>query len=181
MDDLSEFGIKYMTDKAPIGTYHAYTIRYQQLFEPIRFNVRRVLEIGIERGASLQMWRDYFPYAEVHGLDIVDYRSTLAGLDRIHVHFGDAKDPAVLAELAKEEWDIVVDDGSHNLDDMRDTCLALYPSTRSVYVIEDVHLAWWGSQLEGSLLSLCGRPEKLISRTTDERAAYIYDKRAVAC
>lgn len=181
MDDLSIAALRYMTDKAPydgdLGTYHFYTPRYHELFAPIRESVRRVLEIGVQHGASLRMWRDYFYSADIYGIDI-DATSFLRDEPRITTLIGDATNPATLHDLASRgPWDIIIDDGSHNLDDMRDTCLALYPHTLSVYVIEDVHMEWWGPQLEAALRPMAGEPEKIISRTGAYAAAYVYDKR----
>ena len=60
---------KYDTDKT---THHTYGYVYDQLFptEVQRRAVRRVLEIGVYRGGSLRGWREWFPKAEIHGLDI---------------------------------------------------------------------------------------------------------------
>lgn len=182
MDDLSKFALRYMTDKAPYegssGVYHFYTVRYHEILSPIRERVERVLEIGIQHGASLKMWRDYFPNAVIHGVDIEDCRLAVAAEPRIVAHVGDVGQPSVLVDLVVlGPFDLVVDDGSHDLAHMRDTCLALYPSTRSVYIIEDVHLVWFGPELRAVLHALAGEPEALVSRTDGNRAAFIFDKR----
>jgi hypothetical protein len=182
MDDLSRYALHYMTDKAPYdgesGVYHFYTLRYHELLSSIREQAQRVLEVGIERGASLKMWRDYFPNAVIHGVDIADCREALDGEPRIAVHIGDVGSPVVRASLiAAGPFDVVIDDGSHELVHMRDTCLSLYPVTRWLYIIEDVHLEWFGAELQASVSGMAGRPEVLVSRTDGKRAAFIYDKR----
>ncbi len=35
-------------------------------------NAKRILEIGVKEGASIRMWQEYFPEAEIHGLDMFD-------------------------------------------------------------------------------------------------------------
>jgi hypothetical protein len=51
-------------------TTHKFDSTYEQKFHNIRYNIRNVLEIGIERGDSLELWLEYFPYATVYGIDI---------------------------------------------------------------------------------------------------------------
>ena len=69
--NLTEIGKLYGTDKVTQG----FTDVYQVRLEPLRFKVQKLLEVGVFFGASLQMWRDYFPNAHVLGLD------TFTGVD----------------------------------------------------------------------------------------------------
>ena len=48
---------------------HDYTSVYKMIFGPIRFDVTRVMELGISVGQSLQAWNDYFPNAEIIVVD----------------------------------------------------------------------------------------------------------------
>ena len=64
---LTKLGMKYGTDKA---THHGYTQHYNKRFESIRMDVKNVLEVGTAKGASVQMWRDYFPNATIYTVDI---------------------------------------------------------------------------------------------------------------
>jgi len=43
---------------------------YTHHFEARRKEIKSVLEIGVQYGGSLKMWRDYFPNAQITGLDI---------------------------------------------------------------------------------------------------------------
>ena len=61
---LKSLGKHFDTDKV----HHGFLSIYADLFGA-REAVRHVLEIGVFRGASLQMWRDYFSNAIVHGVD----------------------------------------------------------------------------------------------------------------
>lgn len=186
MDDLSAAALRYMTDKAPyrgeLGVYHHYTLRYHELFAPIRADVRKVLEIGVQHGASLKMWRDYFTAAEIHGVEIDPiHLGGCVGEPRITVHIGDIKTHAVIDHMVTlSPWDIIVDDASHDPADMRDTCIALLPHARSFYVIEDIHVPWFGAMLSAALWPLFGEPEVLPSQTTPdgERVAWIWNKMA---
>jgi hypothetical protein len=101
-----------------------------------------VLEIGIYRGASLQMWRDYFPNAQVYGLDINDVK--VMG-ERIHVVRGDQSDDELLARIRElGPFDVIIDDGSHFGTDVHATFAGLFDSLQAdgMYVIEDMHTAY---------------------------------------
>jgi len=105
-----------------------------------------MFEIGVENGGSLQMWKRYFgPYATIVGLDIVDY--TKYKEDQIEICTGDQSDAAVLQDMIDRfgQPDIVLDDGSHMMNHIHATFDYLYPrmSKNGVYLIEDLHTAYW--------------------------------------
>ena len=50
---------KYTSDKCPKG--HNYTQVYELFFRPIKDKAKKIMEIGIAQGASLNLWRNYFP------------------------------------------------------------------------------------------------------------------------
>lgn len=114
--------------------------------------MKSVLEIGVggygnpvSGGASLRMWRSYFPSATVYGLDISPKR--LPPEPRIVVLEGDQSDEAFLTRLAASygPFDLVVDDGSHLGRHQRASFAALFPAVRpsGLYVIEDLETAYW--------------------------------------
>src|SRR3990167_11232762 len=66
---LCELALKYRSDKCPKRGKHTYTPYYYNLFKNKKNSVKKVLEIGILHGASLLMWRDFFPNAKIYGAD----------------------------------------------------------------------------------------------------------------
>ena len=64
---LEELAFKYGTDKSKDD--HKYVDAYMMLFDPIRWKVRNVSEIGVATGQSLQVWLDYFSEAHLWGFD----------------------------------------------------------------------------------------------------------------
>ena len=56
------------TDKAM--DWHGFTELYEHIFYPLKNSPIRIFEIGIKKGGSLILWRDYFPNATVFGIDI---------------------------------------------------------------------------------------------------------------
>ncbi len=138
---LCKLAIKYGADKAPQLGKHTYTPYYYDLLNKKRRSIRKVLEIGIGEGASLRMWRDFFPNAKIYG---ADYRAgSLIKENRIESILCDQRKGEHLVSLVKKigsNIDLVIDDGSHRSRDQVFTCLTLMPLLKKqvVYVIEDV-------------------------------------------
>lgn len=122
IDLLSKLFDKYGTDKGHWG----YTPYYAALMGPKRFNVRRVLEVGIcgyrdipnnVVGASLFVWKDFFPNAEIFGIDN-DERFIFHDQERIHTRLCNAYAPdslhACLVDMGGERFDMIVDDAVHD-------------------------------------------------------------------
>jgi len=127
---------------------------YEPYLAPLRETATEVLEIGVKRGGSLKLWEEYFPHARVIGVDI---KTGLEGLEteRIAIRIGDQGDPEFLQALITEggSFDLVLDDGSHQFDDQRDTLLTLWPHVKpgGIYVVEDVHTSYRSNKYSGGL------------------------------
>lgn len=106
-----------------------------------------LLEIGVQNGGSLQLWRDYLPEgSRIVGLDINPDCATLPGMDGIEVHVVDGTDRAQIdAVLGDAMFDIVIDDGSHRSGDVVKTYQALFHRLRGggKLFIEDLHASYW--------------------------------------
>lgn len=127
--------------------WHHYFGIYERYFAPWRGRPLKFLEIGVFRGGSLRMWRNYFgPDATIFGIDI---DPDCARFDGIHgqVRIGSQADPEFLSKVFDEMGgvDIVLDDGSHHMDHVPATLAALFPrlSDGGLYMIEDLHTAFW--------------------------------------
>jgi hypothetical protein len=106
-----------------------------------------VLEIGIDRGGSLQLWKSYFgEQARIYGIDIDPACSEFAE-DRIEILIGDQGDRAFLEHVAATlpTIDVLIDDGGHTMDQQRITFEVLYPklSARGIYACEDAASSYW--------------------------------------
>lgn len=131
---------------------HSYTEAYERHLGHLRHRPITLLEIGIggyadpgRGGASLRMWKAYFPNARIIGLDIED-KSRLAE-DRITIVQGDQGDRALLERLALEHgpFDAVIDDGSHRCRHVIASFEALFPHVTDdgIYAIEDLQTSYW--------------------------------------
>ncbi|QVL50093.1 MAG: class I SAM-dependent methyltransferase [Thiocapsa sp.] len=133
---------------------HSYANHYQKHFQSRRHAHLNLLEIGIggynhptKGGASLRMWKYYFPNAQVHGIDIYDKKSLEE--HRITIHQGSQEDESFLREVVENmgSLDIVIDDGSHINTHVIKSFEVLFPllSEGGIYIIEDMQTAYWPS------------------------------------
>ena len=136
----------YDTDK---GDLHSYTETYEGLFAD-RLNVWGVLELGIYHGGSLRAFRDYFPNAEIVGLDIHP-QTMIHGEERIHTICGNVREPKALLEAAQYlgSYTLIVDDASHLPIDQFQALKHLWPFVEKdgYYIIEDLDLNRQGAQV----------------------------------
>jgi len=144
MLSLDELAIKYGTDKSSLK--HNYTAFYEKHLPK---DPRRILEIGVNEGVSLGMWAEYFPNTEIHGLDLFverEIKTVYHNIDRIAegklkidqftMHQGNQCDWQILEELRKYDFDVIIDDGSHNSRDQLITFFGLFNGKH--YFIEDL-------------------------------------------
>jgi hypothetical protein len=144
----------YMTNRGrPIGKWvHYFTAFERHLSSKVNQEVV-VLEIGVAGGGSAQMWQRYFgPRATIVGVDI-DENCKIHEVNGVYVRIGDQSNPNFLQSLLDEFGapDIVIDDGSHRMDHVIKTFNYLYPHMpkNAVYIVEDMHTAYWESYQGG--------------------------------
>jgi SAM-dependent methyltransferase len=109
----------------------------------------RLLEIGVQNGGSLQIWRSYLPPGSgIVGIDIDLACAKLALGEGISVLIGDAGDPATLDRLLGDAvFDIIVDDGSHRSEHI----IAAFESCwrrvapGGLFIAEDLHCSYFDS------------------------------------
>jgi hypothetical protein len=141
------------TDKCP-QINHSYTPFYYKLFKDRQNTIKKVMELGIgyppimrnipnyKTGASLFMWRDFFPNAQIYGADILP--QTMLTSERIKTFLCDETKPIDLENLIDKigsDIDIFIDDGLHLRDAQIKTCLNVMPllSKDVIYIIEDIN------------------------------------------
>jgi hypothetical protein len=148
MSILKHLGKKYRTDK--IDHEHTYkNVSYCDIYEKYFFNIRdkvtKFVEIGIKDGASLRMWKEYFPNATIYGIDI-DPRCKNFEEDRIVCLIGDQNCETFLnkAKNIIGEYDILLDDGSHITSHQIKSFNILYSNCRynGYYIIEDLRCSY---------------------------------------
>ncbi len=150
---LTQLADRYGSDKGP--SKHRYTELYDMLFRPYRDREITFLEMGLMIGGpehghdatretrdapSVRMWLEYFPKAQIVGLDVSDF--SWFEHDRFRFLQCDMDDRAAIARAGEAlgSADIIVDDASHASHHQQNGFLELFPRLASggLYVIEDL-------------------------------------------
>lgn len=146
---------QYETDKIK----NRYLERYDPILEPWVEKKLTLLELGVHKGGSLLLWRDYFPLGTIVGIDIklpADFQPT----ERVHLFQGSQADPQFLShvsnQIAPEGFDIIIDDASHIGELTKIAFWHLFDNhlkPNGLYVIEDWGTGYWGDWFDGKTLN----------------------------
>lgn len=140
---------------------------YEKHFARFRHKPVRILELGIDHGGSLQLWKRYFGLqAEIIGIDInPDAMFTEMQIDTMEYN---QCDPSLAAH---GPFDIVIDDGSHEAQHQVESFEHLWPRTTGVYLIEDCHRVYPSVRNVGGIrydypwVVVYERPQRMIRGT----------------
>ncbi len=143
---LNDIGLKYGADKS--SRFHNYLDFYQEQL-PDRDFSGRLLEIGVMDGASMKMWREYYPKAEIVGIDIKPmahlHNNSWKVPESVRLIQCDGTDPQQVKKLGM--FDVIIDDGSHYTAQQQASFDLLYYKQLNrggVYIIEDL----WTSHIK---------------------------------
>lgn len=128
----------------PAGS-RRYAVHYQPHFSQLRSSRFTLLEISVSEderdaadGSSLQMWKHFFPKAEIVGVHLENKPSVSE--QRIHSYQGSQVDADLLRSIARKHHHlkIIIDNGSHRPEHTRATFAILFPllADGGYYVIE---------------------------------------------
>lgn len=142
---LSEIANLLNCDKGTIsGECHGYT----EIYESKISKSCNLLEIGIDKGLSLQMWRQWGPDINLTAIDnnkdVIEKQSLY-----FNVLLCDQSDPKSLMDIVLQFglnlFDVIIDDGSHHPDDQILSIMSLWPCLKGggLYYIEDLHTSSW--------------------------------------
>jgi SAM-dependent methyltransferase len=136
---------KYNTDKS-----EAYLHDYHRTFGHLRDKQIALMEIGVNRGGSLYLWRDYFPHGSILGIDLnppLDFKDETGRCRLLRCDQGDTDTLRRLAaSTSPQGFDIIIDDASHLASLTAATFKALfYDHLRpgGYYAIEDWGTGYW--------------------------------------
>tara|TARA_B100000029_G_C17294301_1_gene858204 strand:+ start:132 stop:815 length:684 start_codon:yes stop_codon:yes gene_type:complete len=136
---LLEIGKKYPSTKNISGFIELYE-KYFSRFQKSEINI---LEIGVDEGHSLRIWREFFPKAKICGIDILEKKFTI---ENVEILKGDQSDFNFLGSLINKykNFDIIIDDGSHQSKHIIKSFNFLFPylNTNGIYVIEDLQTSY---------------------------------------
>ena len=139
MNTLVEIGKKYPTSKNVTGFLEIYEI----FFKNLRDKEINILEIGVDNGDSLRLWRDYFSKAKICGIDIVKKEFKIKDVE---ILCGDQSDHNFLTEVVEKfkNFDVIIDDGSHVSKHIIASFnfLFKYLNQNGLYIIEDLQTSY---------------------------------------
>lgn len=141
---------------------------YERHFRPIYsekfYQPVVILEIGIHKGGSLEMWRKYFgPYCQIIAIDINPLCKRFE-TENTKIFIGDQEDREFWRRLKSHipKVDILIDDGGHMMNQLKVTFEEMYDwvAEGGVYLVEDLHTCYWpayegGYRRESSFIEYC--------------------------
>ena len=105
------------------------------------------VEIGVQNGGSIQMWKDYFGKdVKLIGIDI-DERCKQFEDDQVTIEIGSQED-IEFWNYFKNKYprvDILLDDGGHSMKQQITTFKCMFPHIQDggIYMCEDTHTSYW--------------------------------------
>jgi hypothetical protein len=145
--ELTKIGVDTYTDKA---YFHNFTSVYERFLFDKRDSIQQIIEIGVLRGSSIQMWERYLPNAKILGLDInPEHFSEKQFGPRVSLAVCNAANEFELVPLLNSNGilpgsvDVIIEDGSHRVSDQVRTLSAAwkYVKPGGLYILEDMHTA----------------------------------------
>ena len=144
---MCDLSTKHGSDK---GSRHNYTTFYNLIFESIKLENLNIFEVGLGTnninvpsnmgkfgvpGASLRLWKDYFPNSLIYGADVD--KGCLFQEERIKTFFVDQTNSETIQKMwldnfEKIELDILIDDGLHEFNANKNFF------ENGIYILEDI-------------------------------------------
>ncbi len=140
MVNLIEIEKKYPSKIKPEGFLEI----YDKYFKDYQDKKIKNLEIGVDKGASLRIWREYFSKAIICGLDIDKKDFEIENVDII---VGDQSNLDILSKIVSKygSFDIIIDDGSHRNEHVIKSLEYLfdYLNYEGFYIVEDLQTSYF--------------------------------------
>ena len=151
MNKLEEYFWNNPDKKLNVHKWHHYFKIYDKHFKKFIGKNPTILEIGLYKGGSLEMWNYYFDNeCSIYGIDInPDCLNIPQNLNsnNLHITIGNQEDRDFWRDYLKvnPKFDIVIDDGGHTMNQQIITYEELYESIsdNGVYLCEDLHTSYW--------------------------------------
>ena len=134
------------------NTIHSYLPLYEKLLTSKKETAKRVLEVGIWRGGSIKLWKDFFTNAVVYGVDIIDINTVWSEIKNnrgivLHTSTNAYDNDFVTTNFLNQniKFDFLLDDGPHTLESMKQF-IRLYSQLMAddgILIIEDVQAWEW--------------------------------------
>lgn len=146
---LYEIALKYNSTKLLDPECSHYLRHYSDMFNNLRSEKIKLIEIGVKDGDSLRIWREYFDKSsQIFGIELnkdllVDFKQ-----ENTKIFFGDQCDVIFLSDVLKNTGpvDVIIDDGGHTQEQLRTSFEFLFKyalKDGGLYIMEDLGCSYW--------------------------------------
>lgn len=133
---LNELALKYGSDKSSEG--HNYMPFYERHMPE---KPKSILEVGVLKGASIDIWKAYYPEAFIYGLDLFN-EFPIPNIEGVKFFRGSQLDEHILYDIRNNiRPEIIIEDASHNCASHWVTLVSLIGTCKK-YFIEDLHTCY---------------------------------------
>ena len=136
-------GSSFRLDKEKKIISHNYSLFYEKYFKILKNEKIRVLEIGSHEGKGLAAFYFFFPNAKLIGANINPFQMQYSSkrIEEVYIDVSSKKIVKNFETYFREEFDIIIDDASHNLRDILITLPLMFRKLKKggYYVIEDIN------------------------------------------
>ena len=144
MNELKKFFNK--NNKKDLNKWLHYFDIYEENFSKFKKRKITILEIGIAKGGSLRMWKNYFSSdSTIVGIDI-NPECKKFEKDNIKTYIGNQTDVNFLGSVIKDigKPDIIIDDGGHTSSQQIISFNYLFGhlNDKGIYLVEDTHASY---------------------------------------
>jgi SAM-dependent methyltransferase len=139
-------------DRASDKLEHYFAL-YEHWFSKWVGKSPRILEIGIQNGGDSEMWIKYFGNGtKIIGVDI-DPKCLRLNSDELKMYIGNQGDISFWRSFPESEFDLIIDDGSHENQHQIDTLLNTYHllNDGGIYWCEDCLTSYDPNRRNGGL------------------------------
>ena len=138
------------SDHRFIDKWDPYFDIYHRHFQHLRGQKVNILEIGVYKGGSIEMWLEYFgkDNCNVFAIDIEPACKVMEkSYENVKVFIGDQSNREFLKSVREQlpPLDILIDDGGHTMNQQIVSFEELYRCVKmgGVYLCEDLHTSYW--------------------------------------
>lgn len=147
-NELINISLNYDSTKLLDPECIHYLKHYWEHFKSLKNEKIKILEIGVKDGDSLKIWREFFPNAEIYGIELNPIPLNNFELENTKLFFGDQTDINFLKEVVDEigSVDIIIDDGGHTQEQLKTSFEYLFRyglKNEGQYVMEDLGCSYW--------------------------------------
>lgn len=133
--------------RRPTSKYDTYYDAYDELLSPFRERNIVLVEVGVQGGGSLEVWRNYLDSgSRIIGVDLNPVIKEELENDGFEIYIGDQQNDSFWRKLYKEVGmvDIIIDDGGHT---NKQTAATVRNAVENIndgglIIIEDAHTSY---------------------------------------